>query len=143
MRRHLLLCAVALFTVFGSFAAVARAADFMVQVDVLGRRLEGAPLSWDSRTVMLLARDGQLHSFSPDDARNFSKTGAQFRSFSPGEMRAQLMQEFGQAFEVSGTGQYLVVHPKGKRDVWAGRFEALYRSFVHYFSVRGLQPRSG
>lgn len=141
MHRRLSLCAAALFVVFASFDAAARAADFMIRLDVHGRQLEGAPLTWDSRTVMLLSRDGQLHSFSPDDARNFSQTGAQFRGFSPGEMRAQLMQEFGQGFEVSGTGQYLVVHPQGQRDVWADRFEELYRSFVHYFSVRGLQPQ--
>jgi hypothetical protein len=132
---------VTLLALCSSAGLKASAADFMVRVDVNGRQLEGAPLAWDSKTVMLLARDGQLHSFAPGDARNFAKTGSQFLSFSPGEMRGQLMQEFGQAFEVSGTGQYLVVHPRGQRDVWAGRFEELYRSFVHYFAVRGMQPQ--
>jgi hypothetical protein len=32
-----------------------------------------------------------------------------------------------------------VTHPKGQRDRWAQRFEDLYRSFVHYFSVRGVR----
>jgi hypothetical protein len=36
-------------------------------------------------------------------------------------------------------GHYLVVHPAGQRDQWAPRFEALYRSFVHYFAARGWQ----
>jgi hypothetical protein len=116
------------------------AADFMVRLEVNGLEVEGAPLAWDDRTVTLLARDGQLWAFSPSEARNFRKTAPRFQSYSPGELRGQLMQEFGQAFDVSGTGQYLVVHPKGQRDVWAERFEELYRSFVHYFSVRGLSP---
>jgi hypothetical protein len=54
------------------------------------------------------------------------------------------MSEFGQGYEVSGVGHYLVVHPAGKRDQWAPRFEELYRSFVHYFSARGwrlTEPR--
>jgi hypothetical protein len=42
---------------------------------------------------------------------------------------------------VTGTGHYLVVHPKGQKDRWAQRFEDLYRSFVHYFSVRGLRVK--
>jgi hypothetical protein len=55
-------------------------------------------------------------------------------------MRGQLMREFGDHFDVSGTGNYLVVHPAGQRDLWAQRFEELFRSFVHYFSVRGMRP---
>ena len=30
------------------------------------------------------------------------------------------------------------VYPRGQRDKWTERFEDLYRSFVHYFSVRGF-----
>ena len=55
-------------------------------------------------------------------------------------MRGQLLREFGDHYDVSGTGNYLVVHPVGERDRWAPRFEALFRSFVHYFSVRGARP---
>ena len=34
-----------------------------------------------------------------------------------------------------------MVHPRGERDVWGKRFEELYRSFVHYFTVRGFNVR--
>ena len=62
-----------------------------------------------------------------------------FHSYSQGEIRGRLFREFGQGYEVSGMGHYLVVHPAGKRDQWAPRFEELYRSFVQYFSARGWQ----
>jgi hypothetical protein len=61
----------------------------------------------------------------------------EFRSYSQAEIRGQLLREFGQGFDVSGVGHYLVVHPAGQRDQWAMRFEDLYRSFVHYFTARG------
>jgi hypothetical protein len=56
-------------------------------------------------------------------------------------VRFVLQSEFGDGYDVSGTGHYLVVHPAGQRDYWAERFEELYRSFVHYFAVRGLRVR--
>jgi hypothetical protein len=116
----------------------AGAEDFMVRLDLDGRTIEGAPITWDAGSVALLNRNGELLTFSPSRAKNFERTASQFQAYSPGEMRAQLLHAFGRDFDVSGTGQYLVVHPKGQRDLWAARFEELYRSFVHYFSMRGL-----
>jgi hypothetical protein len=58
----------------------------------------------------------------------------------PSEFRAALLAELGRDYEVSGTGHYLVAHPRGEGDRWAERFEDLYRSFVDYFAVRGCQP---
>ena len=52
-----------------------------------------------------------------------------------------MLREFGREYDVSGTGQYLVVHPAGQRDLWADRFERLYRSMVHYFTARGFAVR--
>ncbi len=39
---------------------------------------------------------------------------------------------------MSGTGNYLVVHPAGQGQRWAQRFEDLFRSMIHYFSTRGI-----
>ena len=102
--------------------------------------VEGTPVAWDSARVLFLARNGFLFDFTPDSIADFREIARGFRPWSQSEMRGQLQQEFGRRFEVSGTGNYLVVHPAGQRDRWAGRFEALYRSFVHYFSVRGMRP---
>jgi hypothetical protein len=109
---------------------------FRTQVD--GAWLEGTPLAWSDKQIELLLRDGSLRSFASADAKQTTKISDTFQSLSAGDLRAQLQREFGRNFEVSGTGHYLVVHPAGQRDYWADRFEQLYRSFVHYFSVRGL-----
>lgn len=105
-----------------------------------GTTLEGTATAWSNSEVLLLSRNGFLHSFAPQEAADYHVVSTHFRPFSQSEMRGQLMREFGRPFEVSGTGNYLVVHPAGQRDRWADRFEELYRSFVHYFSVRGMRP---
>lgn len=113
----------------------------LVELEVGGRRLEGAPLAWSASDVLLLARDGRLHNFHPGEARNYRKKSDHFVSYSSGDMRSQLKSEFGKGFEVSQTGHYLVVHPRGQREVWARRFEELYRSYLKYFTARGFEPR--
>nr|NIL98324.1 DUF1570 domain-containing protein [Planctomycetales bacterium]NIM08481.1 DUF1570 domain-containing protein [Planctomycetales bacterium]NIN07202.1 DUF1570 domain-containing protein [Planctomycetales bacterium]NIN76295.1 DUF1570 domain-containing protein [Planctomycetales bacterium]NIO35367.1 DUF1570 domain-containing protein [Planctomycetales bacterium] len=54
-------------------------------------------------------------------------------------MRKRLADELGGGFAVTGTGHYLVAHPRGQRDLWAARFEQLYGNFMHYFLVRGFR----
>jgi hypothetical protein len=110
-----------------------------IRTKVDGVWLEGTPLSWHGEEFELLCRDGSLRSFAADAATQTTKVSDTFASYSAGDMRAALRREFGNGYEVSGTGHYLVVHPAGQRDYWAERFEQLYRSFVHYFSVRGLK----
>ncbi|NUQ65557.1 MAG: DUF1570 domain-containing protein [Pirellulales bacterium] len=115
------------------------AGDWMVQLKLDGQPIEGMPLAWSHQQVHLLARDGRLWTFAPDAAKEFRKSADRFRSYPASEFRAVLLRELGQGYEVSGTGHYLVAHPAGQRDLWAQRFEDLYRSFVHYFSVRGFK----
>jgi hypothetical protein len=119
-------------------AAQVCAADFMFRANVSGQVLEGKPLSWDAGQMMLLGRDGQLHQFNPKLAQDAVKTGPRFVGYTATEMKAALAQEFGGRFEVSTTGHYVVVHPRGQRDQWADRFEELYKRFGHYFRVRGF-----
>jgi hypothetical protein len=105
-----------------------------------GTSVEGTAAAWSDNEVLLLSRNGFLHSFAPQEAADYRVLSSNFRPFTQSEMRGLLLREFGRQYEVSGTGNYLVVHPAGQRDRWAGRFEELYRSFVHYFSVRGMRP---
>jgi hypothetical protein len=124
-----------------SAAVVGRAADagrWTLDLNLSGRHVEGAPLVWSENHVELLARDGRLWSFDPKQATQFRKTSPSFRGYSASEMRSQLAGELGKEFEISGTGHYLVVHAPGQRDYWSKRFEDLYRSFMHYFHVRGF-----
>lgn len=117
------------------------AQQYTVELELQGRSVQGTPLAWSASDVMLLGRDGYLWNFAPGEVKGFRKVSDGFRGYSQADMRAQLAAEFGRGFDISGTGHYLVVHPAGQRDKWAARFEALYRSFVHYFTARGFQPQ--
>jgi hypothetical protein len=136
---RLLLRCVAIAVGLGALPALLSAAESMIRLDLAGKTLEGTPLSWSEKKVFFLARDGQLAEFSPSEPTNYAKVAGGFHSYSQGEIRGLLLHEFGQGYEVSGVGHYLIVHPAGKRDQWAPRFEELFRSFVQYFSARGWQ----
>jgi hypothetical protein len=126
--------AVVLFT-----APLAHAAEPLIRFELRGQTLEATPLAVSKDRAFMLARDGQLLEFPPSEAGSAAQVAGGFRSFSQAEIRGQLLREFGGRYEVSGVGHYLVVHPAGKRDQWAPRFEQLYRSFVHFFAARGWQ----
>jgi len=113
-------------------------AGWMVELELDGRKIEGMPLAWNREEVQLLGRDGRLWQFAPGEAKEYRKTSSRFQSYSTSKLRAVLLGELGEGYEVSGTGHYVVAHPRGERSQWAQRFEDLYRSFVHYFSVRGF-----
>ncbi len=131
----------AAFGVLLVFAGSVWATDGVtVRLALDGDTLEGTPLAWNRSQVLLLTRSGYLLQFPPSKAEGFREVSKQFRPWSQSEVRGQLQREFGRRFEVSGTGHYLVVHPVGEKGRWARRFEDLYRSFVHYFNVRGMRP---
>ncbi len=114
--------------------------EAMIELSLRGQKIDGSPISWSAREVHLLGRDGRLWTFDPAEVGDFARIAAEFRPYSPSEFRAVLLRELGDGYEVSGTSHYLVAHPRGQGEKWADRFEDLYRSFVHYFSVRGLEP---
>ncbi len=137
--RLLLTCSV--LALLASWTTPAQGADSVtVRLAVDGVAVEGTPIAWNSAQVLFLARNGFLFELAPNKVEDFRPTANRFQPWPQSEMRGQLQKEFGRQFEVSGTGNYLVVHPAGQRDRWAGRFEELFRSFVHYFSVRGMRP---
>jgi hypothetical protein len=119
--------------------ATAGEAKWTMLVDIEGRHVEGTPLAWSRDHVFLLARDGRLWDLPPQKTNNYRKISSSFASYSATEMRAELERELRGQLEVTGTGHYLVAHPIGKGDHWAGKFEELYRSCVNYFSLRGLR----
>jgi hypothetical protein len=117
---------------------LAATGEFMFRAKVDGQTLEGKPLAWNSQQMLLLGRDGRLHDFNPKLAKEAVKTGPSFVPYSETEMREMLQHEFDSRFEVSMTRHYLIVHPRGKHDEWANRFEDLYNRFGHYFRIRGF-----
>lgn len=127
-----------------SCPAIALATDpgaWTLSVDLRGKRLEGFPLQATNTQVSLLLRDGQMVEFSPNEVRDFKRESSSFRPFSAGELRAELLRAFSPQLEVTGTGHYLVAHPRGQGAKWAERFEELFRSMVTYFKVRRFKTR--
>lgn len=112
--------------------------DLMVALRYQGQTLEGRPLAISPSRILLLGRDGRLFDLPSAAGADARQVGNVFRPFSPSEVRALLLRELGPGYEVSGAGAYMVAHPAGQRDRWPDRFDALYRAFVHYFTVRGI-----
>ena len=67
--RHTMLWAVGVVLAIAT-PTVAGSKDFMVKVFVGNQLLEGRPLSWSKRRMFLLARDGQLVNFRPQEAQD-------------------------------------------------------------------------
>jgi hypothetical protein len=88
--------------------------------------------------MLLLGRDGALHEFSPDLAKQARKTRSSFSSYTSSEMQKRLREEFGHAFEVHTTQHFVVAYPRDLPGDWAGLMETLYRSFVSSMRVRGI-----
>jgi hypothetical protein len=137
---HRILTTACVWAVLAAMACGETRPRWTMLVDLGNREIEGTPLAWSQKQVILLGRDGMLWDFSPKQSRNFRKTSSAFTSYSAAEMRASLERELGQKLVVTGTGHYLVAHPRGK-EAWAKRFEDLYRSCVHYFGLRSMRVR--
>ncbi len=114
-------------------------ADFMLVVQVEGQQLEGQPLLWDQRNMLLMGRDGVFHQFPNKAAKNGRKINRSFYSYTSSEMQNRLREEFDRSFQVSTTQHFVVVHPRERWSQWADRMESLYRSFVHSMRVRGMK----
>lgn len=120
-------------------ASTGAAQEPLFQLTLHNEQVEGTPLRYNEKQVMFLSRSGKLLEFAPHEATEFGQLSGTFKCYAPAELRGQLLREFGQGFEVSGGGRFLVVHPTGQQDVWAPRFEALQRSLAHYFAARGMK----
>jgi hypothetical protein len=127
-----------LLFVFSSISAANAASDITMDALVRGQRVQGTPLALSNDKVILLGRDGALVEFAPGEAQDYHKTADNFAPYSQSVLRGKLEAEFGGKYEVTGTGHFLVVHPKGQPQL-AQRFEDLYRSAIMYFSVRGFR----
>lgn len=109
----------------------------LLEIAVEGTRYEGAAVHWNEDMVWWLGRDGRVETFDPNRVTDFRQLGPQFRGYSSGEMRSNLLKEFP-GYTVTGTGHYLVCHSPQTQAGYAQIFEEIYRSFTHYFTVRGF-----
>ncbi|MCA9212177.1 MAG: DUF1570 domain-containing protein [Planctomycetales bacterium] len=130
-----LLCAAAVITSGQRFV---HAQTIHVKVD--GETIIGKPVLWNDHMVTVMQRDGAISEFSPLQAKDYKLLAKDFNLFSRADLYLQLKQEF-QGYEVSASYQYLIVHPKGQQQLWSKRFEEIYRSVLHYFSVRNIDTQ--
>lgn len=96
------------------------------------------PVGYSRQTILGLTRGGEMLELNLQEIEK-PKIVDRFQPYSQGQVRADLSREFGRNFDVTGTGNYLVVHPNGTKDLWADQFEELHRSMIHFFSQRGFQ----
>lgn len=111
-------------------------ADKGLRFELDGKKQTVLPLDFSSQWVLALKRNGELLQIRPQQMLN-PQMIPRFQPFSQAEARGELLREFGKKYEVSGTGSYLIVHPRGTKELWAHRFEELYRSMTHFFRARG------
>lgn len=135
-----LLCSLSLAAATAT-AGHASAAE-LVEFDFQGRHFEGLALGATDHQLTLLSRDGRVVEFSGIVPQNLRRQQGAFHAYGVSQMRGMLAREFGNAFEVTATSHFLVVHPRGTRAIWANRFEDLYRTYHHYFSVRRIQLKA-
>jgi hypothetical protein len=144
MPSRLIASGIALCVVIFSSAQLGIAADRLLKADYGGRSLHGLVLADLASEVQLLGSDGQLRVLSKSKLVRPQWLNGNLIASPAAELKTELLREFGKGFDVSGTGHYLVVHPAGQRDLWAARFEEIYRSFRWYFQVRSFpvqQPK--
>ncbi len=108
------------------------------------RTVEGVELIGASNRQVILGNDGWLFDFDPRrQETRLTIAEGDFQPLDAHEFRRRLYEEFGNRFEVVPTQHFLLVQPNGSGRVWAERFERLHRTFLSYFSVRGVRLLEG
>lgn len=115
-------------------------ADSLVELKSEQKTYIGRVTAHDDSQLWLEEQDGQFQLIEKRDVQEFKKRAGSFRPVSSTDMRALLRKELGSQYEVIGTGNYLVCGQKGSAKKFAEVFEETYRTFLQYFSVRGILP---
>lgn len=134
MIRPLALCVVLTCLLHGP----ACAANPFVEVKIIDRTIRGKILAHNAHQFWIVARDGRLTDFPIDAVTSFKPLTETFRPYTAAEARDALRREMGSAFEVVGTGHYIVCAPAGQGQAVGREFEELYRSFRVYISARSF-----
>ena len=136
--------AMALAIAFTAVSSVQAQAPGLVEFSLAGKRKQGLALAELSSEVVILGRDGWLHSMDPRSGRNkILHIDGKYKPISATELRNELRREFAADFEVVATNNFLVVQPKGRGNRWPTMFEQSHRGFVSYMNKRGITVRKG
>ncbi|HMO93186.1 MAG TPA: DUF1570 domain-containing protein [Pirellulaceae bacterium] len=107
-----------------------------IKVTVSGKRITGQLLASDSTSFALLQTDGRMQHLQHAEVKEMSEISGTFRPMSPSSLKDRMLKLAPKGYEVTNTGNFVVVHPVGTADQWAYPFEKLLGRFNSYFSVR-------
>ncbi len=126
-------------------ASVALAqAPGMIEFSVLGQTRQGLPMLKMAHEMVILGRDGWMHSLDPKlPSSQIRQTALPYEPISIIELRNELRSEFRTGFEVIATKSFLVVQPEGRGDRWPKMFEQSHQGFTRYMTMRGVNVREG
>ncbi len=110
----------------------------LVKATIDGKRFTGKLLASDGRSFVLLQADGKALVLQHTKAKEFAKINASFRPLKTDVLRDRMLQLIPKGYEVTNTGNYVVIHPTGTANQWAIPFEKLLGRFTGYFDVRGF-----
>lgn len=135
---HKLLSLVVLVT-FPANLAGADPAEIEIQT---GRQtLRGKVVAHNDDWFWLMERDGRLQKLGVGEVSEFRQISSRFQGLSAVDLRDQMRREFGNEYEIVGTGHYLVCAARRDAQKYAGLFEDLYRTLHVYCSARGFRVR--
>ncbi len=116
----------------------------MVEFFSSGKLQQGLALVDTAHEMLVIGRDGGLHSLNPHDGKSrIRPIEGRYQPANAVEVRNELRAEFGRKFEVVTTQNFLVVQPAGRGDRWPKMFEQSHRAFVTYMKRRGVNVRDG
>ncbi|PAY15729.1 hypothetical protein CKO51_30465 [Rhodopirellula sp. SM50] len=119
------------------------AAPGLIEFTLGSNSLLGIPIMDFPSELIVLARDGQLHTLTGKAKETIRALDASYQPATTMEMKVELQKEFGRDFEVISTQHFLVVQPRGRGERWPQLFERSHRAFVAYMSRRGVKIRRG
>src|SRR5438094_8426505 len=85
-----------------------------VRLKLGGAMIEGRPLFWTNTNAAVLATDGRLWQFAPDQAKNVERSGQAAPRQSFVRMRGDLRAEFGSPFRAPAAGHIWLAHPRAQ-----------------------------
>ncbi len=116
----------------------------MIEFSAFGKTQQGLPLLNLAHEMVVLGRDGWMHSLDPQKPESqIRRIESTYQPISVTELRNELRAEFGRGFEVIATTNFLVVQPEGRGDRWPKLFEQSHRAFVDYMRKRDVTVRDG
>lgn len=117
----------------------------MVEFSALGKIQKGILLVDLADELIILGRDGWIHSLDPKPPKPICQRieNETFTAASAGEMRNRLRRKFRPDYEVVSTTNFLVIQSCGRGERWPKVFEQAHRSFISYMTKRGVKIRNG